>query len=154
MDLGCISAGHQVYSPRMRGCSVKMRSSWLSLIIFPAHAGVFRRAKRWALSFRSIPRAGGGVPLTEKAGSLDRTYSPRMRGWTRPRYSPNAHSRVFPAYAGGVPVPVAVDTQVLVYSPRMRGWAYRICSFTSRSFIFPAHAGVIPHPLWNFMVHT
>ena len=90
----------QQFSPRMRGCSVRLANPCKPRFVFPAYAGMFRPDRRPPYPHRRFPRVCGDVPSTSMPTADTAPFSPRMRGCSSPTpwFSHPAH--VFPAYAG------------------------------------------------------
>ena len=149
-------------SPRMRGWTVERHPRAGRQAVFPAHAGMDRKAAASSACRSSVPRAcGDGPTLTFRAVSLG-TCSPRMRGWTARRRDCCGDCCVFPAHAGmdrcrahrpsefrSVPRacgdgPCSTPSYSLPSkcSPRMRGWTGFTRRYRSMVAVFPAHAGM------------
>src|SRR5690554_6610355 len=67
-------------SPRTRGCSVDLETVAESVLVVPAHAGVFLERDRTVEVVQSRPRARGGVPLAVRYFLDPKMSSPRTRG--------------------------------------------------------------------------
>jgi len=162
-------------SPRTRGCSAPRDARARSLQVFPAHAGVLRRAPLQVDRTASVPRARGGAPQASDGRPECRPCSPRTRGCSALCDVLELSPAVFPAHAGvlrhlrtagrgaacvprargGAPTRFGAMPRAMACSPRTRG-----CSGTGhgpryRPHVFPAHAGVLrpsakspaaPHP--------
>ena len=132
------------FSPRTRGCSGCVGFRGQFLLVFPAHAGMFRTlltAQHVPLCF---PRARGDVPSPDPSRSRKRGFSPRTRGCSQQRMASHNCYLVFPAHAGMFPKPGPPPTparrfprargdvppidkilqKIILFSPRTRG-----CSF-------------------------
>ena len=69
-----------LFSLRTRGCS---GSPWVNIdavLVFPAHAGMFRGALCRAAYSSGFPRARGDVPRSSLPSRLFLRFSPRTRG--------------------------------------------------------------------------
>ena len=150
------------FSPRVRGCSC-CRWAWgYWRGVFPACAGMFRRARRATHTEVSFPRARGDVPSCSSSSASLIEFSPRTRGCSSGSRSAPKNQPVFPAHAGmflihqlaavckirfprargDVPTFLFASKYSWVFSPRTRG-----CSFTAdielgAAVVFPAHAGM------------
>ena len=87
-------------SPRMRGWPATSPPVFYRYLVFPAHAGMARRAWMKKCSSTSVPRACGDGPGTVTPGDPDAVCSPRMRGWPAADMEPDFDEDVFPAHAG------------------------------------------------------
>ena len=54
--------GERAFSPRARGCSEAPGCPGAGILVFPAHAGMFRKHPRLRLLVPRFPRARGDVP--------------------------------------------------------------------------------------------
>ncbi len=64
------SDAHLLYSPRMRGLSVRLLTENWDLFVFPPHAGVIGEAADGELGPVRIPPARGGYRPTRCPGEL------------------------------------------------------------------------------------
>ncbi len=87
-------------SPRMRGCTAYLAEVRAERQLFPAHAGMHRRAACCCRTATPVPRACGDAPLTRTTPQRRRSCSPRMRGCTDRRRGEPASVPLFPAHAG------------------------------------------------------
>ena len=71
--------------------------------VFPAHAGVFLEEIRAKTHGHSLPRACGGVSVSEAHAKPCLTSSPRMRGCFSEHHVFLLFKSVFPAHAGVFP---------------------------------------------------
>lgn len=86
--------------PHTRGCSCRSARDCLSVLLFPACAGVFLNRAVAGASQRSLPRIRGGVPNCERTTNIFGYSSPRARGCFRDAEE-IAHAFVlFPAGVG------------------------------------------------------
>ena len=154
-------------SPRTRGWFCRSSAMHRRIIVFPAHAGVFLSADRFAESCCRLPRAHGGVSLWQQLATDALASSPRTRGcFYRSQSKPGAvivfpaHTGVFPCDPafdfltdclprahGGVSFAGVVQFLVAASSPRTRGCFCRSSAMHRRIIVFPAHPGVFPHRL-------
>jgi len=131
-------------------------------IVFPACAGMDRRAGRWPGIGRSVPRMRGDGPYSERIQAEDRTCSPHARGWTGPELRRDGRVVVFPACAGmdrcsAGPSPPAGSVPRMRgdgppalpdrkgaggCSPHARGWTVGRIGGAGVSCVFPACAGM------------
>ena len=145
LDVFCKLLRDGLFSPRTRGCSSCVYVRSVTRSVFPAHAGMFRRAQ-----YRR---------------PLRRVFSPRTRGCSWPQYRNYFSSQVFPAHAGMFlgrfrlrrrhqcfprargDVPLIHENANLIYrfSPRTRGCSVLLDSRIHAPQVFPAHAGMF---LW------
>ena len=88
------------FSPRARGCSYLMSTVNSNGVVFPACAGMFRRASHQQPTLRSFPRVRGDVPQRNPQNVKTITFSPRARGCSAVGRGPLEFSWVFPACAG------------------------------------------------------
>ena len=68
------------FSPRTRGCSSPIALGLLEPQVFPAYAGMFRRAVPENRHRDRFPRVRGDVPPNAMNGFMAMTFSPRTRG--------------------------------------------------------------------------
>ena len=88
------------FSPHTRGCSYFSPGWFLSMCVFPAYAGMFRRPGcAWVPSWR-FPRIRGDVPLDIGGEFTAGEFSPHTRGCSEMALAPVTDKPVFPAYAG------------------------------------------------------
>ena len=88
------------FSPRMRGCFLRLRRIAQSFFVFPAYAGMFpKRGDVWILGVR-FPRVCGDVSQGSPFSTMIRRFSPRMRGCFLDVARWIFRAAVFPAYAG------------------------------------------------------
>ena len=90
----------KTFSPRTRGCSLFIARASLTVIVFPAHAGMFRIRGRVSYRKDGFPRARGDVPLAVLAFQTVNAFSPRTRGCSLYRWCWFCPHLVFPAHAG------------------------------------------------------
>ena len=88
------------FSPRTRGCSLPILGVDSPPVVFPAHAGMFRRLRGVAGQRWCFPRARGDVPPRKIGLGYSTGFSPRTRGCSPGEILPQPIIRVFPAHAG------------------------------------------------------
>ncbi len=115
------SDAHLLYSPRMRGLSVRLLTENWDLFVFPPHAGVIGRPGAQENWLNSIPPAYGGYRF------------PALRRWWSPRTPP--------ACGGYWPVRI-LRNRCRAYSPRLRGLSGHEREPLRECGVFPQHAGV------------
>ena len=132
------------------------------IIVFPAHAGMFRALRDRISGSVSFPRARGDVPFPRQQIHKIKLFSPRTRGCSALEERKERYFRVFPAHAGMFPSLLPPIVELLGF-PRARGdvpitapavgtaWRFsprtRGCSESHRcgvalALVFPAHAGM------------
>ncbi len=133
----------EVWSPRTRGWSRLATSSTAARTVVPAHAGVVpARQEHWR-EVASGPRARGGGPGNRNPRIRRGQWSPRTRGWSRPRRPPVTHLRVVPAHAGVVPR-TSRPRRPFSCGPRARGGGPPSpAPLPQTVVVVPAHAGVV-----------
>ena len=150
------------FSPRARGCSLKLIVRSDKSGVFPACAGMFHVWAPGASCPGCFPRVRGDVPPAGSIGAHFVKFSPRARGCSPTPTCTTPDVGVFPACAGMFrfwPVPVSTSLsfprvrgdvpqiQPLfsiynLFSPRARGCS-AVEVFTLKYFtVFPAHAGM------------
>ena len=72
------------WSPRMRGCSLRLLPRGQGGEVVPAHAGMFPGGAEGARHARRGPRACGDVPGSRGGRGRKAEWSPRMRGCSPP----------------------------------------------------------------------
>ncbi len=163
---GTITAGIEVCSPQVRGCSHTSASGLVRCQVFPAGAGVFLSSYWQGKGAGSVPRRCGGVPRAGDVIDEQDLCSPQVRGCSfRCPVSGRAGS-VFPAGAGvfpeaqnarrqrvsvprrcgGVPTDRSSRTWTARCSPQVRGCSWPCRLLRSGPGVFPAGAGVF---LWS-----
>ena len=155
---------HRLWSPRMRGCSLKRLHEGQLFKVVPAHAGMFPAARDTPIFLASGPRACGDVPKLDLITFYYVKWSPRMRGCSQRIGRSRCKDLVVPAHAGmfpkqgcswietwrgpracgDVPGEDGEPHERVLWSPRMRG-----CSRCKRRRcreipVVPAHAGMFP----------
>ena len=151
-----------LFSPRTRGCSLRLYKDDGPSRVFPAHAGMFRNRETLPLRPRRFPRARGDVPTGLRDYSTVNTFSPRTRGCSHRPNTTNSIEQVFPAHAGmfrehvhggfnrlrfprargDVPQQRATESRGHRFSPRTRGCSEDSCLTDHLTPVFPAHAGM------------
>ena len=94
---------HRRSSPRTRGCFHELLDAVVTIVVFPAHAGVFPFTSGDSLTPLGLPRARGGVSLPLSIRLAEQGSSPRTRGCFPDRMDRNRGVPVFPAHAGVFP---------------------------------------------------
>ena len=94
---------YEFLSPRVRGCSLPPRQPPRSPILFPAYAGLFRPRPKPAPRRISFPRSCGVVPSLALGVSTSIHLSPRMRGCSDQTLGRRTGYAVLPAPAGLFP---------------------------------------------------
>ena len=89
-----------MFSPRTRGCSIIGRNRCGLVVVFPAHAGMFRSYPTKPHGHHSFPRARGDVPPLAADHLNFHGFSPRTRGCSRAGQHSTVQKNVFPAHAG------------------------------------------------------
>ena len=133
-----------VFSPRTRGCSWKLVIVTLVLMVFPAHAGMFRLLQSCYRGLLRFPRARGDVPGVPRVWRVSAWFSPRTRGCSASYATKLYLEGVFPAHAGMF-LYFAAWGKAPACFPRARGDvpATHVYSLGLRA-VFPAHAGMFP----------
>ena len=146
----------------MRGWTVARACKEQHAKVFPAHAGMDRRASTSKPARKGVPRACGDGPVTVLPGCSSVGCSPRMRGWTVLARHHRDLQGVFPAHAGmdrghggrrdpaervpracgDGPTGLTAAMLDLACSPRMRGWTGTQSLEQRLHPVFPAHAGM------------
>ena len=153
-------------SPHTRGCTGCRTGRLAVLVLFPAHAGMYRS---WALATRrttTVPRTRGDVPQCQRFDSGSAACSPHTRGCTDQGHDLQDGPALFPAHAGmyrsstprispartvprtrgDVPEFQSGDFLHLGCSPHTRGCTVGPTQYHARQGLFPAHAGMYrPH---------
>ena len=88
------------FSPHTRGCSCAKMRHRMQPPVFPAYAGMFRRAKHQGHDEVGFPRIRGDVPHADDYGRAAWPFSPHTRGCSGFIAAVNPLHVVFPAYAG------------------------------------------------------
>ena len=88
------------FSPRARGCSSDYLPLLNSPAVFPACAGMFRRAAQSCNFCQRFPRVRGDVPSNPTQRETHHTFSPRARGCSVVGLLAMDILGVFPACAG------------------------------------------------------
>ena len=112
------------------------------VLIFPAHAGVYRPSSTIFHACGHLPRTRGGVPPAQEFQLGAPPSSPHTRGCTD---KPAARARsefIFPAHAGVYLAEGLGYVSYLLSSPHTRGCTGYGGSQEADLGIFPAHAGV------------
>ena len=91
------------FSPHARGCSPLHRRNCPHLGVFPACAGMFRRARRVTHTEVSFPRMRGDVPFSIGCWNAKHMFSPHARGCSDAGQDVGVSEEVFPACAGMFP---------------------------------------------------
>ena len=91
------------FSPRARGCSYSLCPSKVSVVVFPACAGMFRKKKISFSKDSGFPRVRGDVPSRPARSPACLAFSPRARGCSSALNPENRPHSVFPACAGMFP---------------------------------------------------
>ena len=155
-------------SPRTRGCSTG-QSPWVgSMLVVPAHAGVFPTVTGTIVREPGRPRARGGVPRWNGKTYWTVKSSPRTRGcslvgvtipdlqlvvpahagvFPRPGHPPGAYDGR-PRARGGVPSSARTAAAMHTSSPRTRGCSDGFVCPVIHPGVVPAHAGVFLR-LWR-----
>ncbi len=157
-----IEANTGKFSPPTRGWPADPPVYGISVLVFPAHAGMARASAltpSWSFSFPR-PR-GDGPPYTLAIQYLTR-FSPPTRGWPGIRRRIGSRSIVFPAHAGmartgTAPPPTSLcfprprgdgptmpplSPTMRRFSPPTRGWPAMTPQYRHHLIVFPAHAGM------------
>ena len=111
------------FSPRARGCSYSLCPSKVSVVVFPACAGMFRKKKISFSKDSGFPRVRGDVPRI---------------------HSPQRARRRFSRVRGDVPSRPARSPACLAFSPRARGCSSALNPENRPHSVFPACAGMFP----------
>ena len=130
------------FSPRTRGCSFENLTGLHRVIVFPAHAGMFRSAPPKPSSSPGFPRARGDVPGPSGAIGWVSMFSPRTRGCSHLCKCGNTFAFVFPAHAGMFLASPTGQRNQATFSPRTRGCSGLTLSTINFKPVFPAHAGM------------
>ena len=88
------------FSPRMRGCFLRLISHSNHTLVLPAYAGMFLRFLSAPTILFSSPRVCGDVSALYPAFGVIKGFSPRMRGCFWQFQQLLARMGVLPAYAG------------------------------------------------------
>ena len=151
-----------MFSPRTRGCSGATGGVWKLTVVFPAHAGMFRRAPCRFICPSRFPRARGDVPSSNPVCRPTNSFSPRTRGCSAPKIAAALKDYVFPAHAGmfrrslpnasqskcfprargDVPRLYVGAKRCWLFSPRTRGCSLTQPMTEEMPEVFPAHAGM------------
>ena len=115
--------GHDyfVFSPHTRGCSGGIGCDHRRDQVFPAYAGMFRKAQQKLGPEVRFPRIRGDVPALARSSH---------------------HSGAFPRIRGDVPPVMIAQMRINEFSPHTRGCS-SLASWICRSImVFPAYAGM------------
>ena len=88
------------FSPRMRGCFLRLISHSNHTLVLPAYAGMFLRFLSAPTILFSSPRVCGDVSLAWQSFVASVLFSPRMRGCFQHQRERRHVHFVLPAYAG------------------------------------------------------
>ena len=108
------------FSPRTRGCSGHGVCHAEDIVVFPAHAGMFRTSVKIMVMSWCFPRARGDVPQPCKKWCQSSTFSPRTRGCSVAEQLRSGQFGVFPAHAGMFRMQDLRETDKMSF-PRARG---------------------------------
>ena len=152
------------FSPRARGCSAPTNQTVQPGVVFPACAGMFRKARFITGNSSGFPRVRGDVPVYFECAQCVLLFSPRARGCSQQAVREGGLERVFPACAGmfrltatppwgrtrfprvrgDVPLGSPAVVRAPRFSPRARGCSYKAASDPLSTTVFPACAGMFP----------
>ena len=154
-----------MFSPHTRGCSFFLARWAIFGGVFPAYAGMFRRARGFSGGEKRFPRIRGDVPLAAAQTIVPIAFSPHTRGCSGIATVLRAGAWVFPAYAGMFRV-CRVCRRVLVGFPRIRGDVPGFMAMTAFKPVFSPHTRgcsegeityqglVVVFPAYAGMFHT
>ena len=125
------------FSPRMRGCFLRLISHSNHTLVLPAYAGMFLRFLSAPTILFSSPRVCGDVSALYPAFGVIKGFSPRMRGCFWQFQQLLARMGVLPAYAGMFLWPGKVLWRPSC-SPRVCG------DVSARAFLRPRQARFSP----------
>ena len=114
------TSSHLAFSPHTRGCSFHGHSRPAQHSVFPAYAGMFRKAWQILGSGLGFPRIRGDVPDACTLSLVDGMFSPHTRGCSCSVIFRARDCKVFPAYAGMFRCAAAVPHHRGRF-PRIRG---------------------------------
>ena len=161
---GPLGSHSDQFSPRARGCSELWREQPHLRTVFPACAGMFRRAFPHDQKSERFPRVRGDVPIGFGFSAGRPGFSPRARGCSPQRMATHHLRLVFPACAGmflvhgqrdlsercfprvrgDVPSFHLAADQATRFSPRARGCSRAHQHRLPAKPVFPACAGMFP----------
>ncbi len=151
-------------SPHTRGSTLLTLPQKVAAAVFPAHAGIDRRAMPSGYWRSGLPRTRGDRPYNSlRKGALDES-SPHTRGSTSPEIGPHSPVIVFPAHAGidltclprrplsrrlprtrgDRPQREMLAQKLEKSSPHTRGSTFAPAQHSGNLRVFPAHAGIDP----------
>ena len=152
------------FSPHTRGCSHSLVSCAISIEVFPAYAGMFRKTPTQAVVIGGFPRIRGDVPPPPPRTKHHHMFSPHTRGCSGVRFEYIWLMNVFPAYAGMFLIRPQPQNQIAsfprirgdvpdvksgyptwyVFSPHTRGCSKLVVFALLCVCVFPAYAGMFP----------
>ena len=97
-NAGVAVADH--FSPRLWGCSGRIRSACQLYILFPTPVGMFRSPPARSLPIPSFPHACGDVPSSLSLIVLTSVFSPRLWGCSEPNRGGDIRRVLFPTPVG------------------------------------------------------
>ncbi len=138
----------ELWSPRVRGWSLRPESRLPRSDLVPARAGLVPGGQRQRGTGRAGPRACGVGPQESDPSRVPAIWSPRVRGWSRvPAHQDRRR------VAGGGPRACGVGPRInsgddvqKLWSPRVRGWSPEASWPGSDRAVVPARAGLVPRP--------
>ena len=154
------------FAPHRRGSTHSLPLDGWPRYVCPAQAGVYLLRLHPAVEWASLPRTGGGLPITAGCFTPSFPFAPHRRGSTLSFYSGVPAGGVCPAQAGvyrgremigsrwrglprtggGLPAitePWASSTR---FAPHRRGSTVYQARYTNLEDVCPAQAGVYPVP--------